>query len=107
MKGELAAGLHIYIRIPGDNNPPCTNTAVNEARTQEIQKKGKKAVTAELEQLHRRDTFMPVRTEDLSEIQNHESLALLILLKEKRYRSIKRCGVADGRKQQKKSNRRT
>ena len=29
-------------------------------------KKGKKAVTAELEQLHRRDAFRPVRTEKLS-----------------------------------------
>ena len=45
---------------------------------------------------------MPVRTEDLSEIQNHESLALLILLKENRDGSIKGCKVADGRIQQEK-----
>ena len=45
---------------------------------------------------------MPVRTEDLSEIQNHESLALLILLKENRDGSIKGCEVADGRIQQEK-----
>ena len=79
------------------------NTNGNEAQTQEF-KKGEKAVTAELEQLHRRDEFRPVRTERLSEKQMHESLALLMFLKEKRHSSIKRRGVADGRKKRENSN---
>ena len=32
-----------------------------------FKQKGEEAVTAELEQLHRRDVFQPVRTEKLSE----------------------------------------
>ena len=68
-----------------------------------FKKKGETAVTAELEQLHRRDAFQPVRTENLTEKQNHESLALLMFRKEKRDRSIKGRGVADGRKQREKT----
>ena len=59
---------------------------------------GEKAVTSELEQLHRRDEFWPVRTENLSVKQKQESLALLMFLKEKRDGSIKGRGVADRRK---------
>ena len=44
---------------------------------------GGKSVTAELEQLHRRDSFQTVRTENLSEKQKHESLVLIMFLKEK------------------------
>ena len=61
--------------------PYCTNrygfqaTIINCALTQlsikrglkKFKKKGEKAVTAELEQLHRRDAFRPVRTENLTE----------------------------------------
>ena len=46
-----------------------------------FRQKGEKLVTAELEQLHRRDAFRPVRTENLTEKQKHELLALLIFLK--------------------------
>ena len=46
-----------------------------------FKKKDEKAVTAELEQIHRRDVIMPVRTENLSEKQKHKSLALLMFLK--------------------------
>ena len=56
-------------------------------------------VTAELKQLYRREAFRPVRTNNLTEKYKHESLALLMLLKENRYGSIKRLGVADGIKQ--------
>ena len=55
-------------------------------------------VSAELEQLHRRDAFIPVRSDNLSEKQKHESLALLSFLKEKRIGLIKGRGEADGRK---------
>ena len=75
------------------------NTTVNEARTKEIQAKRRKTATAELEQLHRRDAFGPVRTENLTGKYKHKLLALLIFLKEKRYGSLKGRGVADGRKQ--------
>ena len=37
-----------------------------------------KAVTEELEQLHRRDKFLPVRTEKLSKKKKHNSLALIM-----------------------------
>ena len=63
-----------------------------------FKEKGEKTVTEELEQLHRRDAFQPVRTENLTEKQKHESLALLMLLKEKRDESMKGRGVADGTK---------
>ena len=62
-------------------------------------KKGENAVTAELEQLHRIDALGPVRTENLTEKQKHESLALIMFLKEKRCGLIKGRGVANGRKQ--------
>ena len=86
---ELLAGtetsrLHSHKWILGNINPLCPNTAVTEARTQDIPKKGNKEVTAELEQFHRRENFRPVRTDNLSEKQKHESLSLLIFLKEKR-----------------------
>ena len=67
-----------------------------------FKKNGETAVTGELEQLHRRDAFRLVRTENLTEKQKHESLALLIFLQEKRDGSIKGSGVADGRKQREK-----
>ena len=47
-----------------------------------FKQKGKNVVTVELEQLHRRDAFQLVRTENLSEKHKHESLALLMFLKE-------------------------
>ena len=37
---------------------------------------------SELEQLHRSNAFWPMRPEDLSEEKKHESLALLMFLKE-------------------------
>ena len=46
-----------------------------------FKKKCEKAVTAELEQLHRRDTFRPVRTDNPIEKQKHRLLALLMFLK--------------------------
>ena len=52
-------------------------------RLKKFKQKFKKAVTAELEQLYRRDAFWPVRTENLSEKHKYESLPLLIFLKEK------------------------
>ena len=64
-----------------------------------FKQEGEKAVTAELEQLHKRVTFCPARTYNLSEKQKHESLTLLMFLKEKRDGSIKGRRVADGRKQ--------
>ena len=64
-----------------------------------FKQKGKTLVTAELEQLHRRDAFRPVITENLAEKHKHESLALIMFLKEKRDGPIKGCGVVDGRKQ--------
>ena len=57
-------------------------------------------MTSELEYMHKRNSFQPVRTDDLSEEQNHESLTLLIFLKEKRYVTIKGCKVAVRIKQQ-------
>ena len=48
-----------------------------------FKKKGETAVTAELEQLHRRDAFRPVQRENLTEKQKHELLTLIMSLKEK------------------------
>ena len=47
-----------------------------------FKEKGENAVTAELKQLDRRHAFQPVRTENLTENQKHESLPLIIFLKE-------------------------
>ena len=59
----------------------CTLTQLLTKRgTKKFKKKGENAVTEELEQLHRRDTFRPVRTENLTENQNHESIALIMFL---------------------------
>ena len=52
-------------------------------RLKKFKQKGEKLVTPELEQLYRMDTFRPVRTEDISEDQKHESLELIMFLKEK------------------------
>ena len=49
-----------------------------------FKQKGEKSITEELEQLHRRDAFQKLRTENLSEKQKHVSLALLMLFKKKR-----------------------
>ena len=57
------------------------------------------AVTVELEELHRRDAFQPVRTDNKREKQKHESFALIMFLKEKRDGSIKGRVLADGIKQ--------
>ena len=46
-------------------------------------KKVENAVTAELEQLHRRYALLLVRTENLTEKQKNESIALIMFLKEK------------------------
>ena len=60
----------------------CTLTQLSmKRRLKKFKQKGKTLVTAELEQLHRRDAFRPVRTEKLSEKQKHDSLALLMFLK--------------------------
>ena len=67
-----------------------------------FKQKGEKAVTTELEQLHRRDGLQLVRTENLSEKQNHYPLDLLMFLKENRDESIKGCGVAGIRQQEEK-----
>ena len=67
-----------------------------------FKQKGEKAVTLELEQLQRRNAFWTVRMEYLYEEHKHKSLSQLMLLKEKQDRTIKGCGVADGRKQREK-----
>ena len=60
----------------------CTLTQLSmKRRLKKFKQKGKTLVNAELEQIHRRDEFRPVRTEKLSEKQKHESLALLMFLK--------------------------
>ena len=63
-----------------------------------FKQKVEKAVTEELEHLHGRDAFWPVRSENPSEKQKHKPISLLMLLKEKRYGPIKGRGVAGGRK---------
>ena len=97
---------HTYNFWRGRNpRPDYTNrygfkaTGIHCALTQ----KGEKLVTVELEQLHRRDAFRPVRTENLTEKQKHELPTLIMFLKENRYGSIKGCGVADGRKKREKT----
>ena len=67
-----------------------------------FKRKDETTVTTELEQLHRRDAFRSVRTKNLTENQKHESLGLLMFLKEKQEGSIKGRGVADGRKKREK-----
>ena len=63
-----------------------------------------KAVTSELEQLHRRNVFRPMWTENIYEDHKHDSLALIMLLKGKPDKTIKVRGVADRRKQQENIN---
>ena len=67
-------------------------------RLKRFKQEGEKLVTSELEHIHRRYAFRKVITEKLSEKKKHESLALIMFLKEKRDGSIKGRGVADGRK---------
>ena len=61
----------------------CTLTQLSMKRgINKFKKKGKNMVTAEIEQLQRRDAFQPVRTEYLTEKHKHELLDLIIFLKE-------------------------
>ena len=113
---QVTTVVHTYnLRRRKHPRPDYTNrygfqaTIIHCALTQLSMKRGLKkfkkkvetAVTAELEQLHRRDAFRPFRTENLTEKQKHESLALIMFLK-KRDGSIKGRGVVDGRKQREK-----
>ena len=68
-------------------------------RLKKFKQKGKILVTVELEQLQRRHAFRPEITDNLTEKHKHESLALVMFLKEKRDGSIKGSGVADRIKQ--------
>ena len=52
-------------------------------RLRKFKQIGEKDVTAELEQLHRRDAFRPVITENLSEKHKHEFLVLVMFFKKK------------------------
>jgi hypothetical protein len=65
-----------------------------------FQKVGEEAVSKESTQLHRRDTFAPQNSKELSEEQERGALESLMFLKEKRDGSVKGRACADGRKQQ-------
>ena len=61
---------------------------------------GKDKMVVELTQLHDRDVFCPVDSNDLTAEQKEEAMRLLMFLKEKRDKSLKGRACADGRKQQ-------
>ena len=56
-------------------------------------------VTSKMKQLQKRNSFIPVRIEDLYKEQKHQPLALLMLLKEKQDGTIEGHGVSDRIKQ--------
>ena len=61
--------------------------------------RGREAVTAELQQIHMKDTFMPKHLRELTPSQRSKALESLIFLEEKRTGEIKGRMCADGRKQ--------
>ena len=65
---------------------------------------GHAAVTNELLQLHTKDSFGPLRAEDMTEDQNKDALEMLMFLKKKHNGKIKARGCADRRKQREKYN---
>jgi hypothetical protein len=61
--------------------------------------KGNQGVTKELTQMHDMSVFRPIMKEALSKEERAKALASLMLLKEKRDKSVKARMCADGRKQ--------
>ena len=49
--------------------------------------------------MHDKVVFHPIKSEQLTRIQKHRALRVLMFLKQKRYGKIKGCVIADGRKQ--------
>jgi hypothetical protein len=64
-----------------------------------FQKVGEEAVSKELKQLHMRETFTPLHSNDLSDSQKQKSLESLMFLNEKRDGTIKGRACADGQNQ--------
>jgi len=62
--------------------------------------KGNKALLKELSQLHQQEALLPVHKENMSHDEKKKALRYLMFLKEKRDRSIKARGCADGWSQQ-------
>jgi hypothetical protein len=61
--------------------------------------RGVEAATKELQQIHDQEVIKPMKANKLTDEQRRKALAHLMFLKEKRDRTIKGCGCADGRKQ--------
>ena len=81
--GQPPAGLLTPLWVTSHDHTMRTHTNIHEAWYEEVQTRQKNTVTFELTQLHKRNAFRPVRTEEFSEEKKHESLASIMLLKEK------------------------
>ena len=93
--------LLTLIWVTSHNNTLCANTTLLIVWTEEVQTSRKNVVISELTQLHKRNSFIPVQTEDLYEEQKQESIVLLMFLEEKQYGTIKGRGVANRIKKRK------
>ena len=62
-------------------------------------KRGNKALTKELNQLHEQQALMPKKKEGMSYEERKKALRYLMFIKEKRDGTIKARGCADGRSQ--------
>ena len=93
--------LLTLIWVTSHNNTLCVNTTLLGVWTEEVQTSRKNAAISELTQLHKRNSFIPVQTEDLYEEQKQESIVLLMFLEEKQYGTIKGRGVANRIKKRK------
>ena len=97
--GQPTAVLLTSLWVPSHNHKLSANTTTHESHAEEVQTIRGNSATSKLTQLHKRKFFIPMRTEYLSKEQKHESLKLLMFLKEKQYGANKGCVVMDGRKQ--------
>ena len=60
-----------------------------------------KATESEMQQMHDKVVFHPIKVKQLTRIQKHRALQVIIVLKQKRCGKIKGCAVADGQKKEK------
>ena len=82
ISGDGEGGVYITFTDTASRRQSSTTRSHNHHGLKKFKQKSEKAVMSELEQLHRSNAFWPMRPEDLSEEKKHESLALLIFLKE-------------------------
>ena len=67
-------------------------------------REGHESVTKEFQQLHTRESFGPLKAEDMTEEKKKDVIGMLMFIKENHDGTIKARGCADGRKQREKYN---